>query len=82
MPVCATAIQQSDGSYLLGLDPSNTNLSTCAYVVDTGSDSQIAQLMNLDPNTALVISSCVGALWAMAWGWRLLGTILSYEASE
>jgi hypothetical protein len=67
MPVCARAIQQSDGSYLLGLDPSVTNPTTCAYVVETGAESFMGSLLTLTPEQALELSGAVGLLWAVAW---------------
>lgn len=72
MPVCAKAIQQSDGSYLLALDPAETNPATCPYVVETGTESLIGSLAALSPNDALVISASVCALWAVAWTFRQL----------
>jgi len=68
MAICARAIQQPDGSYLLGLDPSVTNPSTCPYVVETGTESALGSLAALTPEDAVVISWSVGALWVVAWG--------------
>lgn len=77
MPVCAIAIEQPDGSFLLGLDPSVTNPSTCAYVVETGSESLIGSLAAMTPNEALVISAASAGVWAVAWGFRLIGKSLN-----
>lgn len=38
MAACARAVQQADGSLLLVLDPVAEDLSTCAYVVQSGSE--------------------------------------------
>lgn len=70
MAVCARAILQSDGSYLLGIDPSVTDSATCAYVVETGSESLLFSLAAMTTDDALVISSAVAAIWAAAWGLR------------
>lgn len=68
MAICAIAVLQPDGSYLLGLDPSVTNPATCAYVVETGAESVIGSLGSLSVPDATLISACVFALWATAWG--------------
>lgn len=72
MPVCAHAIQQPDGSYLLGLDPSETNPSNCAYVVETGTESLIGSIADLSLENALVIAVAASAVWAIAWAFRQL----------
>lgn len=83
MPVCARAIQQPDGSFLLGLDPSETNPSTCAYVVETGTDSLIGSLAALSPSDALTISAYAAGVWAVAWGFRMLTRAVSiFEDSQ
>lgn len=76
MPVCARAVQQADGSYLLALDPAETNASTCAYVVSTGTESLLGSLADLSPENALVISIAAAGVWAVAWGFRLLAHML------
>lgn len=77
MPVCARAIQQQDGSYLLGLEPSVTNPSTCAYVVETGSESLISSLAALTPDDAQAIAVAVAGLWGIAWAFRLIAQSMS-----
>lgn len=77
MPVCARVVQYTDGSSLLALDPAVTNLSTCAYVVETGSEfGGWTQLLSMTPDEALVISGAVALLWAVAWGFRILRQVL------
>jgi hypothetical protein len=82
MPVCAKAIQQADGTYLLALDPANTQASTCAYVVDTGSSSAWAELGSMTINDATVITGSAAAVWAIAWGIRLLAQFLNSHKDE
>lgn len=72
MPVCARAIQQPDGTFLLALDPANTSPATCAYVVDTGSSSAWAELGSMTIEDASYITGLVALLWAGAWGIRLV----------
>jgi hypothetical protein len=76
MPICARAIQQPDGSYLLALDPAETNPATCPYVVSTGTESLLGSLADLSPENALVISIAAAGVWAIAWGFRLLAHTL------
>jgi hypothetical protein len=68
MPVCARAVQMQDGSYLLAIDPSETNPSTCAYVVETGAESLIGSLATMTPEDAAVYATATAFLWATAWG--------------
>lgn len=85
MPVCAKAIQQPDGSYLLGLDPSVTNPSTCEYVVETGAESFYGSILTMTPEQALQVSGAVCFLWASAWVIRELIRFLrgkSYDEFE
>jgi len=82
MPVCARAIQQPDGSFLLGLDPSETNPSTCAYVVDTGTESLIGSLAAMSPSDALVIAGAASVVWAGAWALRVLRDAIITSTQE
>lgn len=72
MPVCARAVQQPDGSLLLALDPTNSDLSTCPYVVDDGASNAWRELGNMSIENAQVISVAVGLVWAGAWGIKAL----------
>lgn len=38
MAACVRAIQQPDGSMALALDPAATDLTACAYVVESGAE--------------------------------------------
>lgn len=82
MPVCAKAVQQPDGSFLLALDPANTSPATCSYVVDTGSESAWAELGAMTINDATVITGAAAAVWAIAWGIRLLASFLTSDKGE
>ncbi len=75
MPICAKT-KLIDGSLLLELDPSVTNFSTCPYVVETGTDSLIAQLSELTPENAVAIASAIALVWSVAWGFRTLAQFL------
>lgn len=79
MAVCARAVQQPDGSFLLGIDSSTTDLSQCAYAVETGSESVLGQLAQMTPDDALVIATAVAGLWAVAWGFRQIFAAISFN---
>lgn len=70
MGVCAKAIAQPDGTLLLALDPTVTDTSTCAYVVETGASNAWSELGNMSVQDAQTISVYVGLVWAVAWGFR------------
>jgi hypothetical protein len=83
MAVCARAVQQSDGSFLLGLDPAVTDLSTCAYVVETGSSNAWSELGNMSIENAQLVGAEVGAVWAIAWGFRaVLKSLFNSKETE
>lgn len=82
MPVCARAIQQPDGSLLLALDPTNSDLSTCPYVVDDGASNAWRELGNMSTENATVIGMAVGGVWAVAWGFKALIKAASINDSE
>jgi len=82
MPVCARTSTQPDGSLVLILDPTETNLSACPYAVSTGTESLLGQLAEIEPGDALVISLHVAAVWAIAWGFRLITKAVDYSFGE
>jgi len=82
MTICAKAVLQSDGSYLLGLDPSITDFSACTYVVESGSDFALYSLAGMTVSDATVISSAIVAVWAVAFGFRQLANFFSTRESE
>lgn len=83
MAVCAKAVQQADGSYLLALDPSRADLSTCAYVVDDGASNAWRELGNMSIDNAITISSAIGVLWAIAFSFRLIiSSVSTFESPE
>lgn len=72
MAVCAVAVQNSSGAYILQLDPARTDLSTCPYIIEDGSSNAWRELGNLTLDDAAVISTYVGVVWAIAFGMRLI----------
>lgn len=79
--ICATLIEQSDGSYLLGVDPSITDVSTCTYVVQSGSEVGNS-LLNMSIDDGLQWSYAVFGLWAIAWACRMMISTLKGDSNE
>lgn len=80
MAVCAKTVAQPDGTLLLALDPSVTDTSTCAYVVETGGSNAWRELGNMSIENAQVISGYVGAVFAAAWIFRQIrNAVLTHE---
>lgn len=76
MPICAQAVQQGDGSYLLGLVPSETNLTACPYVVETGSEYLSGPMPALTPAEGSAIAMAIALLWASVWCIKVLARSL------
>lgn len=81
MAVCARGVVQQDGSILLVLDSSVTNLATCQYVVQSGSDISNSFLL-MTAEDGAVFSSGVIACWALAYGIRSIINILKGSTNE
>lgn len=80
MPVCARAVQQADGSVALVLDTTQTNVSACAYVVQTG--PEIANsLVTLSVQDGAEISAAIVGTWAAAWGIRQVANLLQQNGN-
>lgn len=83
MAVCAKAVQQADGTLLLALDPTVQDLSTCPYLVDDGASNAWRELGNMSIENAQVIGVAVGAVWAVAFTFRLLlRAVSTFERDE
>ena len=82
MPVCARAVQQSDGTLLLALDPTNTNLSTCQYVVENGASNAWRELGRMGLQDAQQIGLSVGLLWATAWVFKTIARAIPSHNNE
>ena len=82
MAVCALAKQQTDGSYVLVFDDTQTDTSSCAYVVLTAGDYSSAQFTSMSIQDATTVSVAVGCLWAVAWVFRALAKSMSTKDEE
>jgi hypothetical protein len=79
MAVCARAVQQADGTFLLALDPTAMNLTACQYVVETGGVNAWRELGNLTPDGAQQIGLAIGVFWAISWGFKTIGRTFSTD---
>lgn len=68
-----------NGETFLAVDSTQSNLSACTYVVEDGANSGFNALFNMSINDALVISTAIGLLWAVAYGFRVLARFLASD---
>lgn len=81
MAACARAIQQQDGSFLLGLDPAATDLTACAFVVESGSEYGNS-LLSLSAQDGGLLSGAIISCWAAAFGIRAIISIIRSSENE
>lgn len=81
MPVCARAVQQSDGSLALVLDPAATDLTACPYVVETGAELGNT-LLSLSPGDGALLASGVVSCWLAAYGIRSVINVIRGSTNE
>lgn len=81
MATCAIAVLQADGSYLLAIDPSVTNISTCTYVVESGADIANS-ILNMSAEDGGLISGGLITVWVAAWGVRQIIAIFNQGSSS
>lgn len=67
MAVCGKAVLQPDGSYLLGFDPTVQDLTTCQYVVESGSDVSNSFLLMSAEDGGYFAAGLI-TVWMAAWG--------------
>jgi len=72
-------------AYALVPDPSVTDLTTCRFVVESGSSPNAwRELGNMSTENAFTLGAAVIAVWAVAWGFKVLRSVVfsSYGASS
>lgn len=83
MPYCGQLVVVPPGVTVIGIDTQNTDISTCAIVVDDGGTQNAwRELGNLSLENAQVISVAIGLLWAAAWGFKTVGRAISAHSSS
>lgn len=75
MAACARAIQQADGSLVLELMPTATDLSTCQYVVQSGAELSNS-LFSMTAQDGALASGAVIACWVTAYAVKSIILIL------
>lgn len=69
MPVCVVPVQ-SGGALVLTLDPTNTDISSCTYIIEDGASNAWRELGNMSIENATQIGVSMGVVWAIAWGFK------------
>lgn len=82
MPSCVRAVQGADGTVFLALDHTNTNLSTCQYIVEDGTGQGWNQLAYLSIEDGNTIGLAILSAWAVAYGFRLLAQAININTHE
>lgn len=75
MPACLKSQQLADGSLVLAIDPLATDLTACAYVVESGAELANS-LVNLTAEDGGLYASYVIAVWIVAYGIRSIINIV------
>lgn len=78
MASCAKSVVV-DGNQFLALDPSQTNLATCSFVVQSGPE---ASLLTLSAEDGAIFSGGLISCWLAAWGIRQIISILRGSEHE
>lgn len=81
MAVCARGVQQPDGAVLLALDPTATDLTACAYVVESGMDISNSFLL-MSAEDGAVFSGGVITCWFTAYVIRSIIFIIKGSTNE
>lgn len=81
MASCARAVQQADGSYLLALDPQATDLTACAYVVESGAELGNS-LLSMTAQDGGVYSGLIIGCWVVAFTIKQLINIIKGSSNE
>ena len=69
MADCAQAVQQPDGTLVLRLEPTATDLSTCQYVVQSGAELANS-LFSMTAADGALVSTGIISVWVAAFGIR------------
>jgi hypothetical protein len=77
MSVCARAVQQPDGTLVLALAPTVTDLSTCPYLVEDGASNAWRELGNMSIENAHQIGMTFGLCLAVVWGFKIIRKSIS-----
>ncbi|MBB5198952.1 hypothetical protein HNR39_000762 [Glaciimonas immobilis] len=81
MSTCAVAVQQADGSYLLQVDPTVTDVSSCTYVVQSGADIA-GSLLLMSANDGATYSLAIFSVWVTAWAFRMFVRTLNGDQND
>jgi hypothetical protein len=80
MSVCLQQITVN-GASVLALDPNATDLTTCQYVVKSGSELG-SELPAMSANDGAIYSMAIIAVWTIGWSFRTLIKTLKVNSNE
>lgn len=81
MPACLRPVAQQDGSFLLAIDPSATDLTACAYVVESGAELGNS-LFSMTAQDGGVYSGLIISCWVVAFSVRTIIQIIKGSENE
>lgn len=81
MAACARGVTQPDGTVLLVLDTTATDLSTCPYVVQSGPELANG-LVSLSAEDGGYVSAAIVSVWVAAYGIRSVINVIRNKGSE
>ena len=79
MPVCAQTVQLDGGVVALTVNHSTTDLSTCAFVLQTAAEYGSGNSIFFDQMStadAQVIATHIGIVWAIAWSLKQIANLV------
>jgi len=81
MAVCARTVQQADGSLLLAVDAQATDLTACAYVVESGAELGNS-LLSMTAQDGGVYAGEIVACWVVAFSIRAIAQVIKGSENE
>lgn len=81
MPACLKSVAQQDGSFLLAIDPSATDLTACSYVVESGAELGNS-LLSMTAQDGGVYSGLIIGCWVIAICVRFVVQIIKGAENE
>lgn len=76
MAVCARSVKRNGDNFIV-IDTTVTDPYSCEYIVSTGKEGFVSQLASLSPDEALIISTHVAMVWAVAWTIRMVARAIN-----
>jgi len=81
MAACVRGVQQPDGSVVLVVDSTASDLSTCPYVVQSGAELQNS-LFSLSAEDGGYLSASIIGVWVAAYAIRSVINVVNTKGIE